>query len=214
MMQSERHSILFWGFSMILGVVIAISSFTYININNLMDSSKWVAHTYEVVGKLDDLQILLTEGESGVRSYVVTGQQVYLEPHRRVKRDVDAFLFKVRDLTLDNETQQKRVAIVEDVVHKKVAMMDGLVKKRDEKGMEAAVAAINEGVPHKTMEAASAAISAMKVEEQNLLQQRFFKAERLADQTRSLIPTLIFVEFAGLCGCYWWVTGIIPVTKK
>ncbi len=211
MHSQTKSEVLFYGFAILLAAVIAISVFSFINVNNLMDSSKWVAHTYEVINSLESLNGTVVAGESGVRSYVITGQDSYLDDHKRLKQVIESQLFSLRNLTIDNDTQQKRMDILESKIRQKIRVMDDLIRMRKEQGMQPAIDTINNGVPYRVMEEARLATEAMRAEEQRLLDERFGRARLVGDQTRACIPTLVFIVFAGLCGCYFWVkSAVLP----
>jgi CHASE3 domain sensor protein len=46
----------------------------------LVESGRWVAHTHQVIARLEDLLSLVKDVETGGRGYVVTGDEKFLEP--------------------------------------------------------------------------------------------------------------------------------------
>ena len=70
--------------------------------------SNWVDHTHQVIGKLNELTTLQSDMETGVRGYVITGDESFLAPYQVAEPQLAA---QVRDLiqqTADNPAQTDR----------------------------------------------------------------------------------------------------------
>ena len=67
----------------------------------------WVAHTHEVLEMLAQVLSGVKDAETGVRGFVITGEDRYLEPYHRSRSDVDERVAKFSGLTADNPAQQK-----------------------------------------------------------------------------------------------------------
>lgn len=52
-------------------------------ISRLLSPSQWVEHTDEVIERANRAQRLLLDMETGVRGYLLTGRQEFLEPYNR-----------------------------------------------------------------------------------------------------------------------------------
>ena len=51
---------------------------TIFTANKLYEAADWVSHTHRVINQTDDIVTLLTAAESGMRGYVITGDENYL----------------------------------------------------------------------------------------------------------------------------------------
>src|ERR1051325_1808370 len=71
-------------------------------ISRLLDATRWVEHTDEVISQADDTLKLLVDLETGVRGYLVTNRSDYLEPYERAEPQVGPALDELTRLVPDN----------------------------------------------------------------------------------------------------------------
>lgn len=67
-------------FCAILLVMLFVAGISYRNTLNLLETSRWVAHTHEVMAQLSNLLSVMQDAETGQRGYLLTGVDEYLEP--------------------------------------------------------------------------------------------------------------------------------------
>jgi methyl-accepting chemotaxis protein len=96
------------GFGLVLIVMTAMTTLVYININSLISSSQWVAHTYEVMINADAVKIAMLDMETGQRGFVITGKEQFLAPYQTGQEHFDDLIDQGRELTADNSAQQAR----------------------------------------------------------------------------------------------------------
>lgn len=89
-------------------VLIALCFVVFTSIQSLNQSSKMVQHTHEVIAQSNGLVSSMVDMETGLRGFSVGGQDDYLEPYLQGQKDFQAYLKKVKQLTSDNPTQQRR----------------------------------------------------------------------------------------------------------
>ena len=86
-------------------------------INTLNSTAKMVEHTYNVIDETNGLVNSMIDQETGLRGFMVGGQDDYLEPYFAGKEKFNVFLNTAKNLTSDNPTQQKRFdAVAADAV--------------------------------------------------------------------------------------------------
>lgn len=68
-----------------------------------------VDHTNDVRAQLERTRSTIVDAENGQRAYLLTGDTAYLNPYRTARVDVDHELARLRALTADNPTQQRRI---------------------------------------------------------------------------------------------------------
>jgi PAS domain S-box-containing protein len=78
-------------------------------ITRLLDATRWVEHTDEVISQSNSALKLLIDLETGVRGYLVTGRRDYLEPYERAAPQVIPALDELGQLVSDNPPQLVRV---------------------------------------------------------------------------------------------------------
>ncbi|RZJ70687.1 response regulator [Flavobacterium sp.] len=100
----KRNLLLSFGGSLLLLVI--SSGAAYLSIKNLLGSSEMVDHTNEVIYNLNRGQQVMTDAQSGMRGFVITGKEEYLSDYKGAEVRADSYFNKLRELTQDNPVQQ------------------------------------------------------------------------------------------------------------
>lgn len=98
--------------SIILLIIVAIITFS--SITSLIENTGWVTHTYEVMDDAGSLTSSMVNQETGMRGYLATGDENYLEPYHQGTLDFEATMAELRTDVSDNPEQVERLKIVED----------------------------------------------------------------------------------------------------
>ena len=170
----------------IFGVVGAIS---YRAIGELIDASAWRQHTYEVLGKITTLQLQLKDLESGQRSFVLTGEEAYLEPYQSAVSAIDGTLSEVRQLTADNSRQQERIGRLEPLLRSRISIARESIDARRTSGVEAATAIVKSGRGRDATSEIVKLLATMQDEENTLLAKRASTAD---EDARNAEATLLY----------------------
>jgi CheY-like chemotaxis protein/CHASE3 domain sensor protein/putative methionine-R-sulfoxide reductase with GAF domain len=97
------------GFIVCTIILVATAFFAIRSSNKFIDTTQWVNHTHEVLAEFDQVLSGTIDEETGVRGYIITGNDAFLEPYNVARNAVRAHLDKVRALTVDNPVQQKNI---------------------------------------------------------------------------------------------------------
>jgi signal transduction histidine kinase/DNA-binding response OmpR family regulator/CHASE3 domain sensor protein len=113
----------------ISGVLLLVSSVaSYLSIENLVGSSKWVNHTYDVLLGTDSITYNIKEGESAHRGYILTRdpslKQAYDESYRRA---MSSFAH-VKALTEDNPRQQEHLRNLRSLIDRRFAQFENVLE--------------------------------------------------------------------------------------
>jgi PAS domain S-box-containing protein len=138
------------------------------NTRELNDRAGWESHTLEVEEALADLRATLTDAETNVRAFLVTGDGSFLAPYRAADDQVE----RVAELTRDNPAQQERVPRLRQLTRARVDELARAATVREGKGFEAARRAAIDGEGRRTMDAFRALVGEMVQEEKGLLRDR------------------------------------------
>ena len=117
------------GYILILAIMVAISVVVFLSVNSLIDNARWVEHTHEVIGKANGLIASLVDQETGVRGYLITGREEYLEPYNGGKESFGSIIAELKQTVSDNPAQVKRLEGVE-------AVAEGLEKQFNQAAIE------------------------------------------------------------------------------
>ena len=175
------------GFSLSALTLLLVSAISYYNIARLIENDSWVKHTYQVRGALNDLNEELANGETGMRGFVITGDESFLEPNKSALAAIPRLLTELRGLTADNPDQQRRLAQLVPLIDKKAEQFKERVELRRTQGLEAAAKLVTTGVSKQTMDQIRALLRDADQEEANLLTKRSEQAKVAAGTATMII---------------------------
>jgi methyl-accepting chemotaxis protein len=182
------------GYGLALAILIAIGAVSYHNSVLLTDTAGWVAHTHQVLERLEDVLSTLKDAEAGQRGYLITGEERYLEPYKAARASIDQKLKgsnpdALRTLTKDNPNQQRRLDALEPLVDSKFAeLMETIELRKDkEKGFDAALKVVLTDKGKNVMDEIRRKLGEMRDEELTLLETRSSEAKSSSETTKSTI---------------------------
>ena len=86
------------GFVACSAVLLVVAVISIRNSSRLIETNEWVNHTHEVLYEFEQILVNCVDAETGMRGYVITGNENYLEPYNTAKALVLDHLQKARDL--------------------------------------------------------------------------------------------------------------------
>ncbi|MDH3665024.1 MAG: CHASE3 domain-containing protein [Alphaproteobacteria bacterium] len=100
-------------FVAIIAIFPSISAVTYYSLKNIEEIDAWNTHTYEVLGQANILIGSVVNQETGVRGFLVSGDDNFLEPYLGGKESFRNALNQLLSLTSENPAQQERLRRIE-----------------------------------------------------------------------------------------------------
>jgi diguanylate cyclase (GGDEF)-like protein len=184
------------GFATALLLLLTLGLITYRVTATLIEDNGWVAHTYQVIGLIEDAQTAVTNAETAQRGYVITGDERFLAPYSDAQPRVELNLVRLEQLTSDNPAQQHRVAELRRRVSDKLAVVSEVVALRREGQAEEATRIVRSGRGEEAMSVVRQIITGMIGEETRLLALRTEASRssaRRVNFTFFLLTAFIFV---------------------
>jgi len=92
--------------------IIALALFAGIlaqQIHSLQSSATWVDHSDLVIARMNELTRLMVDEETGIRGYLLTGREEFLEPYHKADRELDSRFRELQQLVKDNPAQIERL---------------------------------------------------------------------------------------------------------
>ena len=86
--------------------------------------AKWVDHSNKVIANLESMLSKITDAESGVRGYYITGIPGYLRPYADAKKTTDSLYKLLVNETADNSFQQRKLAEIKPEIEKKFYLFE------------------------------------------------------------------------------------------
>jgi PAS domain S-box-containing protein len=175
------------GFAVALACLGVVGVVSYLSVVRLNDNAAWVAHTHEVLSRLESLLAAATGSETAERGYVITGDDTYLEPYRQSAALAIDQTRRLRQLTADNRAQQQRLDSVVSLVTDRLANLRTVIELRQNHGFVAAQTEILAGKGKRFHDRIHRLVDEMKAAEMTLLNQREQRANRSATVAQGVI---------------------------
>lgn len=183
-MQSSTNRNIFLGLALSLGLLILSSIASFISIKNLIESSKQVRHSNEVINNLTHILTVMTDAETGQRGYLLTSDPKFLGPYNNAQGQSFTLLQNITALTGDNSLQQSQIAELKNkVLLRFQALENNLVQVRNGKLINSATLMAGKNY----MDQIRVIISDMQTTENQLLEKRVARLNALTNSTPLLI---------------------------
>ncbi|HMI03840.1 MAG TPA: response regulator [Pedobacter sp.] len=133
------------GFAVSLAFVLVSAATSYFSIKSLGEDARWTSHTYEVLNLVQKIENQALSAETGVRGYVLSQQNKFLEPYTLNAAKIGPTIRELRKLVSDNPEQSDRVDSLEFYANEKLADMQGILESSASKGRTASLEQILTG---------------------------------------------------------------------
>ena len=161
----------------------------------LINNDQLVRHTYQVINELEVTLSTLKDAETGERGYIITGLDAYLEPYQNAVAQIDAQVGKLRELTVDNPSQQARIPLLARKIADRLDSLRTGIDLRRSGDVEGAHQLIASGVGKRMMDDLRQFINGMEADENQLLSQRMEQSQK------SQRDTILTFVIASLVAC-------------
>jgi PAS domain S-box-containing protein len=183
-------------------ILLVVGAASYRGVVVSRESDRWVRHTHEVIENLQDLLLAMEGIESSYRGFALTGKESCLESYHDSTLSAEQYEATVRNLTLDNPTQQHRLPILERLAAQKIQFAEMVINLRRAKGLEAAAHAIEGGLGQQSMDEFQGMVRELQDEELRLLVVRNGDVKRRLGQTKTalILGTVLGLLIAAAAG--------------
>src|SRR5271155_485812 len=181
---SEMKRTLGLAFGSAILVLLAVGVLGYRGMVTAAESDGWVRHTHEVLENTQNLNVAVQSVESSYRGFALTGDPSYLDSYRSNISIAQQYLGIVRDLTVDNPEQQRRIPVLDKVIARKIQFGGTVIALRQTKGLEAAAETAGSGEGRRIMDEFQTVIRDFEGEEMRLLVLRQANTVRRLRQTK------------------------------
>jgi methyl-accepting chemotaxis protein len=194
------------GFAVAFALLAVIGFVAYRSIGSLTKTSYLVTHTHLVMEKIAGVLSQVEDAETGQRGFVITGNDAFLEPYLAGTSAVAPLVKDLRELTADNQTQQKRIDEAEPLIASKLAELKRSIDLRRTGGFEPAMKLVQSGEGKKYMDDLRRVLGQMDGEERDLLKERAREVEAAARSATLTISLGSVCSLAFVCGVGWFLT--------
>ena len=161
-------------------VVLTVLGFAlYHHTMTIQDTVYFEKRTQQVVAKLDETLTYTLDIESAVNSFVLTGNDTYLDPYQRAKAKIPQALAQIRALVDDAPAEVEDVARLQAWTSEYIAGAEKKIERRKIDGFETTVGSLSDSSDRALTANIRASIERLKSAELQSLKQR----EAVLDQS-------------------------------
>lgn len=173
-------------------VLMISSTASFISIKNLLKSNFWVNHTQEVIYNLNQGSSTLTDAQTSMRGYLITGDEQFVSRYNTYETESNTYFDKLEELTSDNPAQQKALTHLKGLRSNFFKYLNNqIVKKRF--GKQNVVFDLNEG--RAMMDELRTYFKKIENTEQGLLKERSDTSETYGTYSTILIVVAFIIAF-------------------
>jgi len=208
-------------FGAILVILVILTSAAYRTTTINQDANNQVVHTFQVLSAADALHASLVDMETAYRGFLLTGDDLFLEPHTAAVERLGGQFADLRTLTADQPTQVARWQTIEaQVAEWRAAVTDqGIALRRDVNAGRATLQDLANYVASGEGRRRFAAIRALLQEglavEERLLAERQAEALEAGDRLKIvlIVGTVLAVVMSVALGFFLTADIAGPVTR-
>jgi signal transduction histidine kinase/DNA-binding response OmpR family regulator len=195
-------------------ILLLVAGLLYRSVRGFIEAGQWVSHTHEVLAELESTLSSVADAQTATHSYIITGQEGFLEPYQAAVPAVPAHVGRLKSLTADNPDQQRRVAMLRNAVAETLDSLQEEIDSRKQKGFEAARQRVATGIGIKQMDAVRVIVFEMKQNEENLLRRRNLDSQSSTSKIAVVFSCVLFLEFLLLGLVYYLLLRDITERKR
>ncbi len=151
---------------------------TFQNTRQLNEDARWVAHTHKVISELEGLRSLTADAETGVRGFIITGENRYLEPYDDATNAIKGKVDEAEIAMADDPIQRARFPRLREHIEKRWRTLGEVLTTRKNSGFDAARQEVLTDRGRMEMDALRLLVGEMIRHEEDLLVQRAASSER------------------------------------
>jgi PAS domain S-box-containing protein len=175
---------IFLGFGAALFLLCAIGLVSIQSTRQLIREFQASEHEQRVVHVLTELLSEMKDAETGVRGYVISGDQAYLEPYESAKRNVSGQLDELKAM---DRTDPARIEHIVALTREKLSSGASVIALRRESGFEAGRGHLMLGEGKRVMDELRREVSALLKDERAALEARGRRQAASAAATITII---------------------------
>lgn len=175
------------GLALGLALLVAVGAAGVWAIDQLVTHERRHDRHMELVWQLEELLSLVKDAETGARGFMLTGQELYLEPHRAAQARVPERLAEVRALAAGTPRHRARLDTLAALIERDLTLLGERIAARRAGGLDAAVRLVLTGEVAQVAQEIRRVVAAMQAEERTLAEAR---GRQVAASTRRALGVM------------------------
>ncbi|MFN8299252.1 MAG: response regulator [Chitinophagales bacterium] len=202
------------GFALCAVILLVVVGTLFRNNEKFIGTNQWVSHTREVLYELNQIQSNAIELQGSVHSYILTGNDNFLQLFNTAKTQSIEHLEKAKALTKDNPTQQSNLQNVETLLQARIDYSEKLVDVLRDKGQAAAQKMISEGEGTRMLKEIRTVTQRAEETENTLLAERQKASDDDAGNFLLTSLFMVLIIFAVLVAVYFIINTNLKALRK
>jgi PAS domain S-box-containing protein len=178
----DRNLRVGYGFS--IAILLLVGIISYFSLTSLLKSNRAVAHSSEVMQKLESLLSVMKDAETGQRGYLLSGRTDFLQPYSGAYTEAKKLNQELIRLTEDNQVQKQNIEEIGRVLRTRLDVLQLMIAKKDQGD---AITGADLEACKVAMDTLRSAVAKAKKDEQLLLKERTPSLDRYT----AIAPLLI-----------------------
>jgi signal transduction histidine kinase len=112
-------------------LLLSLSLYSYVKINNLMKTSAWVNHTATVKLDLETYFSCVKDMESSMRGFLLTRDTMYIGEFKRAKIEAAKKMVNLHSSTIDNYSQRENLKVLKGIAGTRIGNMVSVIEMAD-----------------------------------------------------------------------------------
>ena len=117
----------FAGFAIAIAAVLVTTYLAYASLTDRTATAERTTEAYEVLGRVQNVRALVTDAETAERGFLITGNEIYLEPYNQARAAVSRQLVDLQKLLEGHPDQQRRLDVLAQAVQQKMEDIDRII---------------------------------------------------------------------------------------
>ncbi len=214
---APRHSIvrkIALGLTLALVMLGVIGAIAYRSTNEFLRTASLVAFSREVIGRQQALLHHLTEAQSGARGYIISGEDLYLQPYEEAQVRIIQDFNALKKLVADEPEQRVRLDGIRTLISHELGMLKDTVAERRQNGFEAAALLFNTDADEEMVVKIRGAMSEFENVEQQMLVERSGRAVSIGETTTTGIVLTILLTAIILGASGLWIARDFAARRR
>jgi len=199
------------GFIACAVILFGVAFFSFKNSEKFIASNTLVDQTNKVLNEFSQILSTITAAETGNRGFIITGDDVYLEPFTNAERTIDEHLAKVKELTKDSTVHQKSKELEKEIKIRFIQLKNGINLRRQ--GFDMAREFVVSGVGKESQDKIREIIDSIRNIEYTLLAERKQASDEDASNFTTVFVILILIIILVLIIVYSIITSNLKTLK-
>ncbi|BDA68468.1 hypothetical protein CAL7716_026340 [Calothrix sp. PCC 7716] len=201
------------GFGLASAILVLIGMVSYHNTQVLINTYNQVRKSQDKINSLQELILAINDAETGQRGYILTGQNIYLEPYRTANTKINKEIKKIKSLVIDSRYQKKQIESLESLITAKLAELKQTIELRQNQGFDASLQVIQTNQGKNLMDDIRELLLKMENEQRQELNKESQAAQASARKSFLTLAIAIILSFIIIVTLYYFISREINERK-